>query len=54
MGRVDGDDISTHLCASMHMHDFGRFGLIVGVVLCLTMGMVLTVVFAWFKIGSGG
>ncbi len=28
-------------CASMHMHDFGRFGLIVGVVLCLTAGMTL-------------
>ena len=28
-------------CASMHMHDFGRFGLIVGVVLCLATGMAL-------------
>ena len=28
-------------CASMHMHDFGRFGLIVGVVLCVTTGMAL-------------
>ena len=25
----------------MHMHDFGRFGLIVGVVLCLATGMAL-------------
>ena len=28
-------------CASMHMHDFARYGLIVGVVLCLTSGMVV-------------
>ena len=39
----------------MHMHDFGRFGLIVGVVLCLddrngTRWWYST----WFKIGSGG